>query len=321
MVVVSSEKEGIWEPETLFRIYELLRKDNFRKNVLQPERRNILNRCVEQIRSISKISLPNQINSTQTSEAYSIRRLELYEDAHINSTYQPVELGDIFQVGQKYYILIAQPCDVALRSNGVRVLNTGTLVRLQLARNATLQKKFVPKRVYYKDGKVQVVTVQQKINELSSISTFKLEYYGKNPNESYVVKFREVHQISLDLLDLATFNSDGTCTFCISKPDNILTLLHGSLKTRYEKIHNHFKALRTTLMDKSFGSLAQHYKKAYIMKSLDSTVNIEYQNQEDKLVFSIKRVGRLKEPLSLQLMNEYFKFLFRNPQEHDFAKK
>ena len=74
--------------------------------------------------------------ATPNYNTMALQRLERYELAeYLNSHYIPIELGDIFQKmgdSAKRYVLLAQPCDLMVRTDGKRnpFINEGVLGNL-----------------------------------------------------------------------------------------------------------------------------------------------------------------------------------------------
>ena len=58
-----------------------------------------------------------------------VRKKELY-DVYVNQKHSEVSTGDIFIIGDKYYILATQSCDTFLRKNGKRKLEKAILLNI-----------------------------------------------------------------------------------------------------------------------------------------------------------------------------------------------
>ena len=53
------------------------------------------------------------------SDKVKIRHKEIYSNGElINSLHKPIENGDIFQINDEKFILVAQPCDMMVRGKG-----------------------------------------------------------------------------------------------------------------------------------------------------------------------------------------------------------
>lgn len=176
-----SDAEGLWEPDMLFRLHSLFHRLEARRLAHSNEE---LERLAQRLRSVSHIPVSSQ--SIPTSDAWEIQRQELYADGkHINGLHFPLDLGGIFaktgtRTGSKRYILLAQPCDLMIRSDGRRYPK---IERFALAEVANLKK-------------------QPSYAE-------ELPYYGDGPRDKYYVRFGRVHYVDSCILDLRVYNTDG----------------------------------------------------------------------------------------------------------------
>ena len=113
IVFRSSRREGVWEPDTLFRVFGLFHQDETRKLAKQNAD---LYKLADRVRAISLISTSSF--TTPNYNTMALQRLERYELAeYLNAHYIPIELGDIFQkTGGFGQALCASGS--AVRSNG-----------------------------------------------------------------------------------------------------------------------------------------------------------------------------------------------------------
>lgn len=308
IVLKSSENEGLWEAETLFRLFELFRRNSFLKKVFEQETRKTLTDKIEQIRRIQGIESQDQESADEAvynEQRWKIRRQELYEDGEfINKTHLPLELGDIFSINNRSFILLNQPCDVQLRTSGDRTQEIMTLMHI------TLQE-----------------SVEQNLN---SVSNFLLKYFDPQAGKDACVKFRNMFYISADILDLVVFNDEGVCKYSIDGITSLPSTLHKPLKNRYRKIHNklsrryqEFLELNKVL-EKSHSKLstgAQTFlRKSFIRELTHSELPLILKIQDGgTLQFDLQRVGRYKLPDSLRLLSNYVAFLSRDAVDHDFV--
>ena len=114
-----SNNEGIWEPDTLIRLFSMhLRKNTLREAMADAD----LRRLSEEFRSVSGIGTKSDMEPVHR-HAKEIQRFELYETKELlNELHLPIDLGDLFEKTssgtKKKFILIAQPCDLMVRSSG-----------------------------------------------------------------------------------------------------------------------------------------------------------------------------------------------------------
>lgn len=126
-----------------------------------------------------------------------LRQAELWDGEDvINSSYRPLANGDVFEVDGvepgvpatgRLFVLLAQPCDVALRPKGTRVSDVAMLVPLFPGDGEEAE----PDNVDVADG--------EKAPDLPFMLFGKL----------YQMRLREVAYARLSILDLATFRTDG----------------------------------------------------------------------------------------------------------------
>ncbi len=182
-----SAQEGLWEPDMLFRLHTLFHRLESRRLAHEGGE---LETIAAKLRAVSEIPT-NCAAFTPPSNAWAIQRDELFEsDVYINQNHLPLEAGDIFErVGassSKRYILLAQPCDLMVRSNGKR---HPELDRVPMA---------------------EVVC-----NEQTSHYSEELPYFGSSPAERWHVKLKLVHQVRVCILDLCVLNDDGVARLVV----------------------------------------------------------------------------------------------------------
>jgi hypothetical protein len=118
MIFQTSLEEGIWEMETLIRLFQIFHRDEIREILLEPQKSLELSELIKASRPISAVRV-NQKLSCTFPQIRPIRRKELYEDASL-VVHTPLEVGDLFINANKQvtYILLGQPCDLMVRSIG-----------------------------------------------------------------------------------------------------------------------------------------------------------------------------------------------------------
>ena len=297
IVIRSSEGEGVWEPDTLFRLFDLFRYNAFRAMVLDPERRVSLYGDIERMRAIRDIRTSDLQQDCPSDRVRQIQHDELFDAAELlNPAHQPIDLGDIFEVGgEQYYILLAQPCDLMVRRSGR--IDMVTLVQIQ--------------------------TYAATTDDPKGISSFRLNYFENQPEKKTFVKFRNSFQISLNVLDLAAFNHDGQCRIPLFDADaNEFPALHKPWRRRFEVLQRYHQATHQAFQKIPYLCASNYQKRAlkHLLLCSDKDIDLSY-DANGSFEFGIRRVGRYRVPLSTQLLSAYFSFLSRNPQEHDFARR
>jgi hypothetical protein len=219
MVFTVAASEGMWEPDMLFRLHALFHRLESRQLAHSGGE---LERITRRLRSVSHIQTDAPIQPS--SDIWKIQKDELYElPEHLNRNHFPLELGDIFvktgTSSQKHYILLAQPCDLMVRSNGQR---QPEIEHVPVAEVVKVEPKFVP-----------------------SHYTEKMAYYGDSSAEQWYVKLKQVHQVKVFVLDLCVFNDDGSATIQLGgEPSD---MIRPSWKARYQILTRYFRRIASRI--------------------------------------------------------------------------
>lgn len=215
-----SKKEGLWEPDMLFRLHSIFHRIESR--ILAGRRREDFESLSRKIRAVSEIDIDTDFRPF--SSAREIQKKELYVPAtFLNNNFLPLELGDIFEKTNKgsinKHILLAQPCDLMVRNDGKR-----NAIHVPIAEVVCREKTsdFIPKN-----------------------SWIELEYFDESPDKIWYIKLESIHYIDIDVLDLCSFNPDGMAKF--HSNNNQYSSLQPSRQNRYEKLKNKYESLLSNL--------------------------------------------------------------------------
>ncbi|HNR90644.1 MAG TPA: hypothetical protein PKM65_20075 [Spirochaetota bacterium] len=181
------EKEGLWEPDMLFRLFSLYHRQ---KSMILANGTDDLETISKELRSLSRIPVLGKNESAGLS--WNIQKDELYDlGEHINKYHLPIELGDIFEKtgsdSVKKYILLMQPCDLIIRSNGKRSPEPEIFILAEIEK--------------YKESPYQE----------------RLPYFGDRTDGEYGVNFKRLHYIKPYVIDLCAFNEDGLSKINLEK--------------------------------------------------------------------------------------------------------
>jgi hypothetical protein len=294
MVLRSSAKEGVWEAETLFRLFEIFRRTAFREQAFAAEDREVLDRSIAQIRAVRRADTVSDPEQCPPDQRWETRRIELYDEGDfVNRAHLPLELGDLFRIGQRKVVLVAQPCDLMVRENGRRPLKNLTLLN-----------------------------VTDKGNDFNS---FVLSYFDKDSGQNRYAKFRSCYHISADVLDLAVFDAEGKCTFDLSvSPPALLHLAWAErfrkVKKRFERHQRKLDHLLEELQVSHLDSDARDYLDQSLVAGMTgSRLPIAFEYQDGIFEFGIRRIGRYRYPGAGSLLRHFFAFLSRDAGAHDYT--
>lgn len=231
MVFGASQVEGVWAPETLMLLFGLIQRDVARVEIWEDEEVRELTKRIQCL-GIGKAGLPVADRSTGSEGDYEdkdqqgdgagapqravprfYQRKQIYADiGMVNKLHLPIECGDVFRdthAPSKRWIVIAQPCDLALRSDG--------------------------RRGDYPIRHVVVAPIKKlKDNEELRGTDFKLPYFEESGQHA-VAQLNRARYQRLWLLDIAVFDSDGLGRLDVSGKEPPEGLLDG-WRVRYAQI-------------------------------------------------------------------------------------
>ena len=279
----SSWAEGVWEPETLLRVFSLYHRTRVRQLALSNDE---IHRIAAEVRRVSQIATESA--SQPQHRIWPIQRLEIYEGAeYLNSLHLGTELGDIFERdGGKQYILIAPPCDLMVRSKG----NRGESIK-----EATL---------------APLVT---DISDERKSVCWELGYYA--PAVKHYVDFKQAFSVRLLGLDFCVFNDGGVAALTVGQepPKKLIpawTARFGKLQEEITGIFGQIEEVRASGQDRRSLELA--------LATIDHqrVFPPTFQYSPKTLRYNFKRIGRLLLPRSSALLTAFAQYLGHSVFDH-----
>lgn len=301
----SSKDEGVWEMATLIRVSNIITTNKALNSLLSNSQRTKINQSLGKIRQVENIKTGGETPFDKT-QVLDLRVKELYIKRDIqNQLHYPLSNGDIFKIQDKEYILLVQPCNVAMRSSGSRdrKYNLGLLVELEILKKDDFLK--------YKKGQLATLEVIEDI----SLPTDSVK----------IARFSTFQSVSLSPLDLTVFNKDGVSRINLSEAENLSTTIQESWKKRYKALHKEFSDFGEGIKTYNKIRIANKniLKKSVLNGSLFSGYKIDNENSLSKrgklLEFNIQRIAHYKSPYSDDLLQKFMLYLSRNAFEHDFT--
>lgn len=127
IIVHSSLTEGAWCPETVTRVIWVGQEKAVRRSLRTDQ---AVHNLVAAIEPLAKLRT-GEPSAAVVEHACRLQHLEVVDSASdLTGLFLPLDLGDIFEYGGKRYVLIAQSCDLAIRSNGKRNRDEDRIVAL-----------------------------------------------------------------------------------------------------------------------------------------------------------------------------------------------
>ena len=290
IVCVSSYREGVWEPDTLARAFALFHRRAVHDAVHADDEAYTL---ANTLRQLSRVKTGNW--GAETPRAVELRRLEWFEDAgDLNRHLAPIETGDIFLVEgrpDKRYILVSQPCDLMVRSDGKRDPSVENGLLLEAVRD--------DKRPDNGFG-------------------FLLEFYEQTSD--WRVNLRKCTTVCLDVLDLCALREDGRASVEVNaavpiRLNEAWSERAGRLQKWAASLLRRYGLLTAQgLKHREAESIATN---AWMGKFATGSVDAGH----NRVSYNIMRVGRLKQPRAGALLSRYANSLSRDAFEHDLARR
>lgn len=331
-ILKTSVKDGVWEPETIIRISDIVFENEVKKQMVATDYTPKVNNELKSCEKFSWIEFDQPPNMQPYSDKLVLRHQEMYDAGDvINLLRKPLENGDIFQIGTSQYILVAQVCDMAVRKKG-------DTVGLRTAKIATLLK-------------INPITPQKLKEELKKSdhyfsNKFLLDYFSSGTTDKGVIDFTDYMVVDIDFLDLCAFNQEGNCKIHLQNPDN-MEYVSGIWEKRYKILTSKIEGYNTKLSELRrylqpnriargirriapglFKRLRGNLNPALIEKELypkfilassspiEDTVQVNVDGTFD---FGAKRVAKFKDYGATYLLERYTRHLSRIAEPHDFA--
>jgi len=283
LVMAKSGKEGCWEFETLHRIgclklNHLMEKDMFNRSFEAFQKQTSDLRVIRQIdeKTIPKV----------TDRAKDINQLSLYFDGNIiNRFYSQICNGDVFQIGERLYILLCQPCNLEIRGNGERKENRFVyLVPMESHSSSTINKL---------KGNMTKFQISN-----SRIITYK--------GQEYVLSYSEAFPTDIRILDFVSYNNEGKVTTEIDM-DSLSKIIQPNMQKRYDTLMTSFDVAVDNIVAGNEGDDIQ-------------AIAIQHGKLDKETInkLSITRVARLKDPRAQECLQELMAYLSRPAYPMDF---
>lgn len=332
VVLKTSVREGVWEPFTLQRILRIIQEDSIHHEMIETDYVKRMNTVIEKAKKIGKIATQQPSNQQPYLEKLKLRYKELFLSGHIiNGLNYPIENGDIFEVtkdGQTFqkYILVAQECDLMVRSNGTRNSKVAVLLQIEkIIETSGLSK------------------TKLESLDFPTIDSFLLKYYNEGTNNIAKVIFKNAIHVDVDFLDLTVLDKTGKAkiSFDIPTATALKEELSEAWKNRYDNLYSKFKILaeRTVkyqeVVKKANSKIISRWIRRFLVKE-DFTQQLQKavippmvfpENEISNLTISknsfevgIVRLQRLRHPDSKYLLDKFTRYQSRNADLHDFAK-
>lgn len=206
----SGAAEGDWEGDTALRLLGTLLAASAREELVKnPQLKQAIAEARQRVRKVNVTHRPSAV------VALELGLSEAWLSAHfVNAVGLPLANGDTFiDDNGQWFVLACQPCDLVIRSEGVRNDDISSVVLLPIVTSG---------------GEAQWV--------------YPLPAYADSPTsnpQEFWARYKPWAHVPLDILDLAWMNPDGRCRFPPSHDEPGVTVggavRAGVVNTRWAK--------------------------------------------------------------------------------------
>lgn len=296
MIFGVSMKEGVWEPESLLRVFQILMRQEVRK--VMYESANMRSNA-NLIRELCAVTPPGP---PETPDAIAVARAERYDGGeHLNPIHLPVEMGDVFETSSGgHWVLVEQPCDFMVRSDGTRApeLFDAHLLPIKASPPNT-QEAGYKLAFYYEDGR------------------------------SAWVHLNRACTVPVEALDLVSANSDGRSLY--AKEMTVPEGMWPAWALRFKRVSERLDSIAAVLSDLEGLAPGKGQMRAALRTRVVEALYAGHKksgrkvgvavDQTGELKYDITRVRRILPPYSRALLLEYSRYRARDAFDPDLASR
>jgi hypothetical protein len=304
-ILRAASSEGEWEAEILVRVFQIFLRNYLQESLLSPQNAFNFNKELQRTRPISSVDT-NPVDDGYIN-VINLRKLELYDKPNLIA-YSPIQLGDIFDWNDKTWILLAQPCDLAIRESGEREINNLVVPLIPLIEEISVKSAKEKRGLEYWRSKAPLM------------------YYLEDYDRVGILGFKEAQWVNIDVLDIATLNSTGECKLNLKKlkiPDHLPVVWQKRLTFLFEKYNTYAQELEKVtptvrrIKRKDVGGLL--WQNSLPKFTFVNSSSISYSKQE--FDFGVKRIGRFRQRGAETLLKSFAQYMSRDADQVNFAKK
>jgi len=301
LVFRASREGGKWEGDTWFRLYGTLGMKQARERVAGDKN---LRRAIKDVRNLlhEKPEAPHDASKALASK---VEQAEAYDDAeYLNGAGLPIANGDLFQAkGGSVFVLVGQPCDLALRPDG-RAKNPSAALLLPVKKADAEEDE--------EEGDAER-------------SAYTLPSGGPLGKGEWEVRFRPEYHADFDVLDLVSFNSEGKASLKPSKGKGLDPLLpglqgrHRNIKKVAEKAGKLLEAVDVAAEDESLDKRTANELRQKVLGG-GGPFKATLGGSPTPYAFSCRRIGRLTGTYADALLSAHAAARSRTAHAHDLTR-
>jgi hypothetical protein len=280
IVIRASRREGIWEVDTYLRIFEIFQRRALHEAATVQRDPKLIRAIADARRSAAIVHIDHDPSKQVVTE---LMAAENYTSGElVNKAGLPIENGDLFEIDGDFYILAVQACDLMFRDQG------GSRKQMVLARLLSVR--------WADDGQARERGMQLPPG-LAMAMNSNLE--RDEPDGAYVVDFALTRHLSLEVLDLCSFDPSGRSRLDIRSEQPLIPPLvpgqHSRFKLLFDKAA---KSSRSKIRTPRRGRL-------YLDTQGDIPLKPKWSAKNLVLQFDVRRIARLDTLHSTELLGTF----------------
>lgn len=333
VIIDSSSAEGCREIDTLIRLLHIIFGRELQRalsnNASNLDLINNTCKSIKQIDGVTAKTLRKELGRRYDKVVVN----SLFQDENfipkevVNSLLLPLQNGDVFCVNENdYYVLLCQPCNIAIRTNGTRSTDIGYFVPLDeyVSEDSLINQLDTLLSIEDREKRKQSIEeyknkLQTKIQRAAQGLSYpvKCSIEGKS---RYAILNKNI-TISLSILDYCTFSEDGQVI--VNKECS--QYLHDNQKLLYNNHTKNFcKILDLNNLVKDLGEDCQaivRHKVENWFYSFLTKLGLASRFENNRYYFPIVRIGHIQEPLASDILTRLSHYLSRAGLPSDFDRQ
>lgn len=287
LVFSSSKVEGAWELETILRVVKAFVRDSIDNRVYGDQ--NVV-RAVKEIAAAASVDTGD--DERLKASAFEIQHLERYVTGDYLSKHRiALANGDIFEVNDmeghtSLWVLVAQPCDLAIRSDGKR---SGSPTHLS------------------------ILPVEQTEKVPRGANVELLHYLPPGTDRAFV-RLAVPSHVPTAILDLAAFSATGAAVWTRGSEADAMQVVGWT--RRAAKVYNHFDI---ALQRQDYLNVV-HGRICELRVPAAERPEIRPSRVGNTIKYPIRRIGRLRERQAETVLQAFGLALSRTAEAHDLAR-
>lgn len=281
IVIRASRREGIWEVDTYLRIFEIFQRRALHEAATVQRDPKLMQAIADARRSAAIVHMDHDPSKQVVTELMAAENFASGE--LVNKAGLPLENGDLFEIDGKLFVLAVQACDLMFRDAGGGSRKQMVVARLLSLRWA-VDGNPLQRGMELPPGLALVMNSSREKDE---------------PDGAYVVDFALTRHLSLEVLDLCSFDPEGRARLDSRATEPPIPALVPGQHARFQSLFGKVaKSSRSKIRAPRSGRI-------YIDTQGDIPLKPRWSANNRVLRFDVRRIARLDTLHSAELLGTF----------------